>query len=173
MAILAMSGARLSAQQITWQVIGSGATFTSNGQITLMGTVGQSAIGTVEGGSTTAHLGFWVPRTNTTNAVPTTGGVASSLRNYPNPFTSTTTIYYTINHRSQVRVRVYDVSGQLVKELVDAVMDAGSGDVVWDGSDSRGEEASSGTYYFTMDAQPVDGNSANALSQRGKMLLVR
>lgn len=173
LAVLLIGSSRADAQQITWQVVGSGATTTSGGAITLMGTVGQTAIGTVEGGTTTAYLGFWVPLSSV-SSVPTPGDVTSTstLKNFPNPFNTTTTLYYEVPERSMVRVRIFDLSGQLVKELVDGVQESGSKEITWDGTDERGMEAASGTYYYSMDAQPV-GSAGAPVSQRNKMLLMR
>ncbi len=172
---LVVVGGETSAQQIPWYVVGSGATMTSGGSITLYGTIGQSAIGTVEGGSTTAHLGFWIPGINRTSDAPTEPVAGNAtLRNYPNPFNTTTTIFYQVAERSQIRIRVYDLSGQLIKELVDEVREAGSNQVVWDGTDDNGREATSGSYVYKMDVQSTDG-AANAKggTQYGRMILVR
>jgi len=175
MSVLLIASSQADAQQITWQVVGSGATTSSGGAITLMGTVGQTAIGTVEGGTTTAYLGFWVPPIiSNTTGVPVPGDVVSNstLKNFPNPFNTTTTISYDVPERSLVRVRVFDLSGQMVKELVNSVQGAGAQEITWDGTDERGMEVTSGTYYYSMDAQPV-GGTGGPLSQRSKMLLMR
>lgn len=171
-----MVGGELSAQQIPWYVIGSGATATSNGTFTLYGTVGQIAIGTVEGGTTTAYLGFWVPQLQNTTGVEVTdpNPGEKNLRNYPNPFNTTTTVFYEVAQRSQIRIRVYDLSGQLVKNLVDQVDEAGAKQVVWDGTDESGHEVTSGNYVYKMDVQPSDAASgAKAATYHGRMVVVR
>jgi len=47
------------------------------------------------------------------------------LENYPNPFASTTTIKFAIPKESEVSLKIYDVSGRLVKTLIDRKLEAG------------------------------------------------
>ena len=71
---------------------------------------------------------------------------ASLGTNYPNPFNSETTIPYAVGTQGPVTVRLYDISGQLIRELVNQVHAAGQYRVSWDGRDSGGSAASSGVY---------------------------
>jgi hypothetical protein len=89
-------------------------------------------------------------------------------QNYPNPFNSSTTIRYSVkaSYPVQVRVKVFNVSGQEVRTLADKAQSTGSYFVTWDGCNSRGEEVSSGIYIYRLSLG--DG----ATSQR-KMLLLR
>ncbi len=83
---------------------------------------------------------------------------------YPNPFNPQTTIGYSLNARAQVRMDVYNVKGQLVNTLLNAEMPAGNHSLVWQGTDSRGNNVSSGIYYVRM-------NSENYSTSRKVMLL--
>jgi len=47
-----------------------------------------------------------------------------------------------------VKVLVYDVSGRVVRVLVDEHRPAGYWRVVWDGRDARGDVAASGVYFY-------------------------
>ncbi len=71
---------------------------------------------------------------------------------YPNPFNPTTTIRYELAEAASVRLRVYAVSGQFVRELVSAGQQAGAYHVVWDGRDNAGVEVSSGAYLARLEA---------------------
>jgi hypothetical protein len=72
-------------------------------------------------------------------------------RNFPNPFNPTTTISYSLRETSAVSLRVYDVSGRLVRTLVDDVMPAGAiHQVVWDGRNSSGAYVASGVYFYRL-----------------------
>ncbi|HEU4366467.1 MAG TPA: FlgD immunoglobulin-like domain containing protein [Candidatus Krumholzibacteria bacterium] len=75
-------------------------------------------------------------------------------QNHPNPFNPTTVIPYTLSGRTPARVRllILDVSGRVVRTLVDAVQAGGSREVVWDGRDDRGGPVSSGVYFYVLDA---------------------
>lgn len=66
-------------------------------------------------------------------------------QNYPNPFNSTTTIFYQLPEPSLVNLSVYNISGQLVKTLVDDKKLPGSYEVQWDASG-----LSSGLYFIRL-----------------------
>lgn len=168
-----------SAQVIQRQVIGNGAVmvYNSSGQPVLLGTVGQSVVGVsgFENGTYDIYHGFWyMPKTTSvgTPSGPVTGPEENSLWNSPNPFTSLTTIHYSIPNRSLVRLRVYDMSGTLVKTLVDGQAAGGDHQVVFDGQNETGEALATGYYYYTLDAQPTDAGG-RAVSYRQKMLLMK
>jgi hypothetical protein len=74
-------------------------------------------------------------------------------QNYPNPFNPSTTIRYTLRETSHVTLRVYNVSGQLVRTLVDGEQ-AGqkSYSAEWDGRNNRGQNVSSGIYFYRLEA---------------------
>ncbi len=73
-------------------------------------------------------------------------------QNSPNPFNPSTTISYYLPERMQVRLDVYDVSGRLVARLADGEQERGDKVVQWDGRGMRGERASSGVYYYRLQA---------------------
>jgi len=54
-----------------------------------------------------------------------------SLSNYPNPFSSKTTISYTLPVASDVRMVIYDISGKALKTLVDEKKQAGTHHLDW------------------------------------------
>ncbi len=70
--------------------------------------------------------------------------------NYPNPFNPTTTIKFTLPFEIRVQIAIFDLSGRLVKVLVDKVMPAGEHFVTWDGTNESGEKVSSGVYIYRM-----------------------
>jgi hypothetical protein len=72
--------------------------------------------------------------------------------NYPNPFNPSTTIRYDVASRSEVSLQVFDVSGALVRTLVNGVKEAGSYTIDWDGRNDQGNTASSGVYFYRLSA---------------------
>jgi FlgD Ig-like domain len=72
--------------------------------------------------------------------------------NQPNPFNPSTTIQYSLSRTTPVRLVIYDVSGRLVRSLVDAVQAAGDRQVTWDGRDSAGNAVGSGMYLYRLEA---------------------
>ena len=72
-------------------------------------------------------------------------------QNYPNPFNPTTHISYDLTKSfNNVNLRIYNILGQEVVELVDEAQDAGSYEVVWDAVDAGGNKVSSGIYFYRL-----------------------
>ncbi len=71
---------------------------------------------------------------------------------YPNPFNPVTRVSFSLKQKGHVSMRVYDVSGRLVRVLVDEVREAGAYEVVWDGANDRGSATASGIYFCRMEA---------------------
>jgi N-acetylmuramoyl-L-alanine amidase len=81
--------------------------------------------------------------------------------NFPNPFSSTTTIRFDLPESTEVNVRVYNVLGAEVARLAaDAVLPAGTRELVWDAS-----SLAAGVYFLRVSA----GEHSGSL----RMLLVR
>ena len=74
------------------------------------------------------------------------------LPNYPNPFNPSTTIRYEVAEAGSVVLRIYDVTDQMVRELVDASQVAGHYSVMWDGLDTSGERVANGVYLYELRA---------------------
>jgi hypothetical protein len=70
-------------------------------------------------------------------------------QNYPNPFNATTTIEFR-TEGGEVNLAVYDVTGSLVKTLVNGPLEAGSHSVVWDSKNDSGSEVTSGIYFYRL-----------------------
>jgi len=70
--------------------------------------------------------------------------------NYPNPFNPATTIKFTLPFETRVQIAIFDLSGRMVKVLIDRVMPAGEHFVTWDGTDESGNKVSSGVYIYRM-----------------------
>jgi len=71
-------------------------------------------------------------------------------QNQPNPFTNTTNIKFNTNDNRQVILEVLDIYGNVVKSLVNNEIQAGNHNYVWDGTNSRGELVTSGTYIYRL-----------------------
>ena len=81
----------------------------------------------------------------------------SLLPNYPNPFNPETWIPYQLSEPADVTLRIYAVSGSLVRTLALGQMPAGiyetrSRAMYWDGKNGVGESVASGIYFYTLTA---------------------
>ena len=70
----------------------------------------------------------------------------------PNPFNPRTTVRFQLASNTRVRVEIHDVRGRLVRTLVDDQRSAGDHEVIWNGTDDRGQSVASGTYYLRLTA---------------------
>ncbi|MBW7889252.1 MAG: T9SS type A sorting domain-containing protein [Bacteroidetes bacterium] len=77
------------------------------------------------------------------------------LQNFPNPFNGTTVIAYTIPQSARttkVILSIFDVTGKLIKTLVNTIVQPGNYSVSWNGTNSEGFSVSSGIYYYRLTA---------------------
>jgi len=84
---------------------------------------------------------------NDQNTIPATSIL---LGNYPNPFNPETTIRFSIGKDSWVDLGIYNVKGQLVRTLASDVYQVGTHQVIWNGKNDKGQDVSSGVYFFKM-----------------------
>jgi hypothetical protein len=86
-------------------------------------------------------------------------------RNYPNPFSHTTTICFQIRSQTFIQLSVFDASGRVVKRLVNEKRVPGIYLSTWDGRDENGKQVSNGIYFYRL--------TANDLSETRKTILLR
>ena len=86
-------------------------------------------------------------------------------QNYPNPFNPVTTLRYDLAKDVMVKVSIYDMNGNLVRNLIREVQTAGQRLVKWNASNQIGQPVSAGVYLYSIEA---DG-----LIQTKKMILLK
>ncbi|MBT7089690.1 MAG: T9SS type A sorting domain-containing protein [Candidatus Marinimicrobia bacterium] len=69
-------------------------------------------------------------------------------QNYPNPFNPSTTIDYTVQNLSNVKIKIFDSSGHIVKILVNETKMPGQHSAIWNGRTDNNMIAPSGTYFY-------------------------
>jgi xylan 1,4-beta-xylosidase len=89
----------------------------------------------------------------------------SLSQNYPNPFNPTTTISYSLGAPAKVSVIIYNVLGEKVKTLVDLYQTSGLHSVLWNATDDRNNQVSSGIYFYQL--------ITNNLRLQKKMMVLR
>ena len=86
-------------------------------------------------------------------------------QNYPNPFNPATTIEFSLPSKSDISISIYNMLGQQIKTLIDKTVRAGKHAVQWDGTDRRGNDCSSGIYFYRIKTEDY--------SQTHRMVLLR
>ena len=72
--------------------------------------------------------------------------------NYPNPFNPTTTISFTLPIDKAISVKVYDMTGRLVRTIVNNQFYAeGFHEVTWDATNDAGQTVASGSYLYSLE----------------------
>jgi len=84
-------------------------------------------------------------------------GAFRLLQNYPNPFNPETWIPFDLAADATVTIRIYDVKGQLVRQLHLSSQKAGSyldkkTAAYWNGKDQLGQSVASGIYFYMLKA---------------------
>lgn len=73
-------------------------------------------------------------------------------QSFPNPFQDKAQISYQLPEETPVSLKVFNVTGQVVRELASGKQKAGYYKAVWDGKDGSGRSVSSGVYFYRLDA---------------------
>jgi flagellar hook assembly protein FlgD len=78
------------------------------------------------------------------------------LTNYPNPFdsrTGYTTIIYNLSAESEVKLIIYDLLGDSVREFPGIKESPGLKKLIWDGTDGEGNKVGKGGYVCVLEIQ--------------------
>jgi glucuronoarabinoxylan endo-1,4-beta-xylanase len=86
-------------------------------------------------------------------------------QNYPNPFNPSTTIRYTLNKSSKVKVTIYNVLGINVRTLIDSYQNVGEHSLLWNGTDDYNKPVATGVYIYRIES--------GDLNLKKRMLLIR
>jgi hypothetical protein len=153
-AFVCLAGLAL-AYRVDWSVTGDGGGTASSSGHSASFTVGQPAVGRLEGTNFLALVGFWQGDAQVAvreNADPgRRGRLANELSTpAPNPFARSTRIQYTVSGPSEVGIAVCDRVGRVVRTLVNGSRPAGRHEVRWNGTDDRDRLVPAGVYFCRM-----------------------
>ena len=84
------------------------------------------------------------------------------LNNYPNPFNPETWIPYHLSEDADVKLTIYDINGEVVRDIdvghqIAAKYDTRSKAIYWDGRNRFGEQVASGIYFYHLQAGDFSG----------------
>ena len=139
-----------------------------NGQMTEVPSWLDPAKGVVR--ATVTQLGDFVlglDASSPARLLPTAFGLS---QNYPNPFNPQTAIRFALPSGGLVRLTVYNLLGEEVRQLLNEERPAGEYEVRWDGTGSRGGALASGIYFYRID---VIQHDALTFSASKKMILMK
>jgi flagellar hook assembly protein FlgD len=102
-----------------------------------------------------------VPATGVSAGLPADPGLAC----YPNPFNGRTVIRFQLPQDGPVRLVVYNLLGQTIRQLELGHRPSGSHQSTWDGRDDCGSSVASGLYFCRLETP--------GLARTAKMLLLR
>jgi hypothetical protein len=71
-------------------------------------------------------------------------------QNYPNPFSASTEIGFSIDRKSNVTLSIYDVTGKRIHTILNRAMPPGIYLEQWDGRDENGKSVASGIYFYRL-----------------------
>ncbi len=89
----------------------------------------------------------------------------SLAQNYPNPFNPTTMINFNLRVDSKVSLKIFNILGQEVAQLVNNTMVSGNHQINFDAS-----KLNSGVYLYRLEAAGIDGSTFTAVK---KMMLTK
>ncbi len=74
-------------------------------------------------------------------------------QNVPNPFSSNTTISYSLSIKANVKLSIYNINGKLVRTLQNGIQEDGNYSFTWNGTNDDGDILDSGIYFYTLSSE--------------------
>ncbi|MDP8202683.1 MAG: FlgD immunoglobulin-like domain containing protein [Candidatus Tenebribacter burtonii] len=72
------------------------------------------------------------------------------LSNFPNPFNPETIISFSIPYESKIKLSIFNIKGQKVKQLVSNQLPSGEHSIIWNGDNDYNNPVGSGIYYYKL-----------------------
>jgi len=98
--------------------------------------------------------------------------ILSEVLNYPNPLRRATTFTFGLNLAAEIRIKVFTLSGRLIRSLEEFNASRGFNMVEWDGRDADGDELANGVYLYKIIAAAPSDASLRA-EEIGKLVVQR
>ncbi len=155
---------------VGWYTMHMGHSTAASGNIVVKSAAGLPFVGRMSFSNTVVESGFFVDTLAGARVLSVHDGEAipktfALRQNYPNPFNPTTTIQFELPRASKVVLRLYNILGQAVDELVNGELAVGVYRLKVDGSG-----LASGVYFFRLEAT---GAGVPAFVETKKMMLIK
>jgi hypothetical protein len=160
--------ARIAAQnsKVNWSSFSAGFGSSASVNLSLRSITGQPLIGSGSNNTTSAGGGFFY-NPNAAGIITAVGEFTNTIpsvyklqQNYPNPFNPSTIIQYAIPTASNVKIEIFDITGEKVATLIDGFKSEGYYEVSFNANG-----LASGLYLYRI--------SAGAFVQTRKMILMK
>ena len=78
------------------------------------------------------------------------GKKLSKFKVAPNPFNTETNISFELDQEDQISIEIYNLNGQLIKQLFNGIQSSGSNQLSWDGNSDDGNKLENGIYFIVL-----------------------
>ena len=92
---------------------------------------------------------YWEDVSNGGN-ISTDNPLGISIKNYPNPFTSSTEIEFILGVDAEIELRIYDMQGKEVQVLMEGKQNKGLYRMEWNRQDTQGVKQAGGIYIYQL-----------------------
>jgi len=92
---------------------------------------------------------------------------------YPNPLSSDTHFTFRINQDAQIKIKIFTVSGRLIRKIDGHFAYAGFNQIYWDGLDEMGDIPANGVYLYKVIAKAASGDESLHREKIGRLMVMR
>ncbi len=71
-------------------------------------------------------------------------------QNFPNPFNPSTRINFSLTRISNIKLKIFDITGEEIRTLLNEIKNPGQYKVYWNGKDNFGKNVASGIYIYSL-----------------------
>lgn len=130
-------------------------------------------------GRHTAEIKAWDNLNNSSTATveftiqPQDRLILGQVMNYPNPLRQRTTFTFELNLAAEIRIKIFTLSGRLIRTLEAFAAQRGFNMVEWDGRDEDGDELANGVYLYKITATQAQDEAPRRAEAIGKLVVQR
>jgi hypothetical protein len=159
-----------SQTQIVYHSFNAGFTRSIGNNSILNSMLGQSIFGVSGGNGVFVFTGYTAISKGILSSVKTKDVITpvefALYQNFPNPFNPSTTIRYGLPADSRVTLKIYNVLGQQIAEIINREQSKGTYEVLWNAT------VASGLYFYRIEAASIS-NPDVKFTQLKKMLVLK